>query len=72
MNVHTEGLFRCECCREDHDSKEASLDVDLGMVCEDCRKNIRNGMAWLRRCVGAVRPLTSNDVNDSNYKRFMP
>lgn len=72
MNTKAGEAFRCACCNEERDQSEAVLDPELGPVCESCRRHIRNGLAWLKQCIGPIRPMTRNDINDSNYKRFMP
>lgn len=64
-------LFVYNCCSETKPEAEATEDEQLGFVCDDCRQNIRGGLAWLRKCVGMpIRPLVTGDINPYNHKRF--
>lgn len=82
MNIKAGQLFRCVCCGETHDEQEAAIDTELkGPVCEDCRKHLRAAGAWMQECFPTlaekqnkfrVRPVTKDDINNDNYKRFMP
>ena len=62
--------FLCVCCREDSDSDEASYDDQYGgPVCDCCRRNSRDSVAWLKHA-GIDRPITTDDVNVKNYNRL--
>lgn len=73
MDTKAGELFRCACCGDESDQSEASFDEQLnGPVCDDCRKNIRGALAWMKEVWGRdVRPLCKSDINNSNHKRFL-
>ena len=63
-------LIRCVCCNHEAPEDESAFDEQLsGPVCKSCHFNLKSAAAWLRHC-GIPRPVTRDDVNADNYKRF--
>lgn len=64
-------LFVCVCCEDEAPQEEASYDPQFsGPVCEECRRNSKWAMAWLKR-EGITRPVVKSDINEYNCKRFI-
>lgn len=73
MDTKAGMVFRCSCCNEDKNEQDASHDPELnGPVCPECRTGLMWAFCALKKYMGPTRPLNKNDINDSNYKRFMP
>ena len=63
--------FTCKVCGKDFDTDHGLYEPQLeGLVCKDCATQVFYAVKYLN-LAGINRPLTTDDVNHSNAKRFI-
>ena len=61
--------FVCSCCNGTFSEIELRKDVQWGPVCMDCKRILVIAENILE-ANGLSRPITKDDINDQNRKRF--